>query len=370
MKCLIDARGIHPAMGGIGQMSVHLLRELGAYVRGHHLTSIIGSACTGNLRIEGVDFIQVDAAMIDESFEQLGLPALLENLQPDIYLNTAFSIPALKTCRRQIGVIHDVVFEDHPEWVELGLRTYLQKWSRFAAQHADRVVTVSKHAQQRISQVYGIPLERIAVIPNGIAEDSFIWPSSVEIRRVKQRYGLDLPYLVYLGTVEPKKGTPELLTSFAQLVQNGFAGRLVLAGGRSGPAYDLEADVTRLGLSGRVRHLGYVDEADKKPLISGAQLMVYPSRYEGFGLPPLEALALGVPCVASRETSIPEVVGDHALLVDPTDTMAFAAALARGLSDEHFRSRSRQQGPGWARRFSWKIAANAYLDLCESLVSS
>jgi alpha-1,3-rhamnosyl/mannosyltransferase len=296
----------------------------------------------------------------------------------------SFSVPVLKTTRRQIAYIHDVVFEDKPEWVEPGLRAYLQRWSRFAANHADRIVTVSDHARSRICDVYGIPSERIKRIYNGIPAETFDTLPSDHINKTLNRYGLATsaessasPYLLYLGSAEPKKGTPELLTAFVELAKRGFDGQLIMAGGKSGPDWDLDAAIagaesrirTNAGSSSapRIRHVGYVDEDEKKALIAGCALFVYPSHYEGFGLPPLEAMALGIPCVVNDATSIPEVVGDAALRVDVRDQEAFIKALEHGLYDKDFRDKARVAGPMRARMFTWDRAANELLDLCESL---
>jgi glycosyltransferase involved in cell wall biosynthesis len=370
MHLLIDCRSIHRAMGGIGRAAQNLLAELAAHPRGHRITALIGAECPEEAIPGGIEAVQAEAGMIDEMFEQLGLPVLLDELKVDAYLNTTFSIPALAARCKQLAIIHDVVFEDHPEWVEDALRAYLQKWSRFAARHADRIITVSQHAKSRIMGHYGIAADRIAVIPNGIASGDFLVPSAAQVAEVAARLALGRDYLLYLGTCEIKKGIPELLAAFALLVEGGYRGTLVLAGGKGGPAYDLAGELRRLGIHERVRNLGYVSDADKRPLLAGAQLLVYPSRYEGFGLPPLEALALGTPCVVSGETSIPEAVGPHALQVDVTDAPRFAEALRWGLAHQPFRAAARSQGPAWAQRFSWRAAADAYLDACESLMAS
>jgi glycosyltransferase involved in cell wall biosynthesis len=367
MHIVVDARSIHAHMGGIGRAALELVREMALQPRGHQISTIVGAGYAGELFIKNASIVPVEAAMIDERFEQLQLPSLLRELACDLYLNTTFSVPAVKTTRRQCSIIHDVVFEDRPEYVELGLRGYLSKWSRFSAVHADHILTVSDHARTRISDVYGVDRSRITRVYNGIPRHSFAPPDPRDIARVRARYGLREESILYLGTIEVKKGVPELLEAFRRLLEGGFSGDLVLAGGKSGPPLDLEGYLRRNGLSGRVKSLGFVDEADKKPLLASSSLFVYPSHYEGFGIPPLEAMALGVPCVVSDQTSLPEIVGGAALLADVRNADGFAETLRAGLEDPSFRGAARASGPARARDFSWERSAFQVLDLCECL---
>jgi alpha-1,3-rhamnosyl/mannosyltransferase len=367
MHIVLDCRSIHSHMGGIGKAAWGLAEELGRHPRRHRITLIVGEHLPPEFRIRNVELVQVEAAMIDEHFEQLGLPALLEDMNVDVYANTTFSIPALKTSPKQVAFIHDVVFEDHPEWVEPKLREYLSRWSRFSASHADRVVTVSKHAGNRIAEVYDIDHRRIRVIYNGLTPESRSSPSPDRIAHARREQSLSMPYILYIGSIEPKKGIPELLEAFSRLSREESNIDLALVGGAGGPAFDLHAAILKTGCPDRVRRLGYLPEEEKRALLAGSALFVYPSHYEGFGLPPLEAMALGVPCVVNDATSLPEVVGAHALRVDVRDAERFAATLSRGLHDEAFRARAGLLAPRWAKKFTWQRAAGRFLDLCEEL---
>ena len=369
MHIALDCRSIHRHMGGIGRAACELVRHLGAAPGGHRITALRGADAPQDFPASGVEFLQVQAGMVDEHFEQLGLPGVLQEIGADLYVNTTFSIPAIKTTRYQVAVIHDVVFEDNPEWVEPSLRGYLQRWSRFAAAHADQVITVSDHARSRICEVYGLAASKVSRIYNGIGETAFIAPSMEEVANVRRKYGLENAFLLYIGTREPKKGIAELLRAFAHVVSGGFAGSLVLAGAGGDPRLDSKAAAIASGVSERTRILGYVTDEEKRALFGGCALFVYPSRYEGFGLPPLEALALGKPCVVSNATSIPEIVGDAALITDVTDTIQFAAALTKGLQDTDYRLRAKEAGPKRAKEFTWPRAATEFIRVFESLES-
>jgi glycosyltransferase involved in cell wall biosynthesis len=317
------------------------------------------------LSIGGVHILPVAAAMIDERFEQFTLPGILEELGIEVYLNTTFSVPAIKTTRIQASIIHDVVFEDHPEYVGEGLRRYLSEWSRFAAAHADHVVTVSDHARDRIQSVYGVSPSRITRIYNGISPSCFDAPSARALDQVRTKFGIDRSFILYLGSIEAKKGIVQLLRAYRKAADAGLAEMLLLAGGKGGAEFDLESQARAAGCSDRVRSLGFVEEEDKKALLRACDLFVYPSLYEGFGLPPLEAMALGVPTVVSDRTCLPEIVGDAALAAKIEEPDQFAEVLRRGLSDPEFRRNAALAGPIQARKYSWQRSASQLLALCE-----
>lgn len=364
MHLAIDCRSIHTRMGGIGRAALDLVRALGAQSRGHRMTMIVGPQA-GELSVRGVHILPVDAAMIDEPFEQLQLPAVLKEIGADVYLNTTFSVPAVKTTERQISIVHDVVFEDRPDYVESSLKDYLSRWSRFAAEHADHVLTVSDHARDRIRQVYGVDPSRITRVYNGLHETCFEAPMDAEVARVRTKFNLEGSFVLYLGTVEIKKGIIELLQGFRKAADLGLTDTLVLAGGRGGPPLDLDDEIRLAGCDGRVRQLGFIDEGDKKPLLKAAGVFVYPSLYEGFGLPPLEAMALGVPCVVSDQTSLPEIAGSAALVTPIHEPAAFGEALLLAARDAEFRRFATTAGPARAREFTWSAAASQVLDVCE-----
>jgi glycosyltransferase involved in cell wall biosynthesis len=371
MHMVVDGRCIHAHMGGIGVVAKHLLGHWGVHARGHRITVLIGPQPPVDLQLPGIAIHRVGGGMIDEAFEQVALPDVLADLDADLYLNPTFAVPSLKTTAAQVAIIHDVVFEDHPEWVEDGLREYLQRAARFSAVHADRIITVSDYSRQRICELYGVAPERVTRIYNPVPDDAFEAPDQASVSVVRRELRLPGPYALFLGTIEIKKGIRELLDAFGKMCARGHPGSLVLAGAQGGPSFDLAAAIERAGAPGRIVHLGYVQEQWKKPILAGADLLVYPSLYEGFGMPPLEAMALGVPCLVNDATSLPEVVGDTAIRVDVRDGEALIRGLVRGLSDATFRSHARRAGPERARSlFDRRILADRFLDICESTLAS
>lgn len=365
MHIAIDCRSVHRRMGGIGRAALELVRGINAASHDHRITVIAGAGHETTFPEGKIVLREVEAAMIDERFEQLHLPSLLREIGVDLYLNTTFSVPAVKTTRRQLSIIHDVVFEDEPDFVESRLRSYLSRWSRFAACHADHVLTVSDHAKGRIQSVYGLDPSRVTRVYNGVASDCFESPGERNTSRVIEKFGQHRPFILYLGTIETKKGIPNLLRAFKQASESGLSEDLVLAGGKGGPGFDLDSEIRKAGCAGRVRYLGFVDEGDKKALLKACSLFVYPSLYEGFGLPPLEAMALGTPCVVGDGTSLPEIAGDAALVTGVQKPDQLCSALVRGIRDNDFRHSAARRGPLRARQFTWARAATEVLAVCE-----
>jgi glycosyltransferase involved in cell wall biosynthesis len=186
-------------------------------------------------------------------------------------------------------------------------------------------------------------------------------PDGPERRAVLNRYGIVPPYLLYVGNVTPRKNIARLFESFAAVHARHPAVSLVIGGKRRWNNAEIDAAFERLDLGSSVRFTGYMDDADLPAVYSAAEVFVFPSRYEGFGLPLLEAMACGAPVVTSTASSLPEVAGDAALLVDPDDTNGLAEAIERLLTDEPLRADLRNRGIRHAAGFTWKRAAHETL---------
>lgn len=369
MHLAIDCRAVHPRMGGIGRAAWDLACEMTRQAYDHRITVLKGPLAPESFVVPGADVESVTGAMIDESFEQFQLPSILERLRVDVYLNPLYSVPAVKTTVHQVAFIQDVLFEDRPEWVAPHLRAYLSRWARLTALESSHVLTPSEYARSRIRTVYGIEDTRITRVHHGARAEWFIPPDPRDVERAVRKFALPSPFILYLGTVEPKNGVLALVDAFSRLAMNGFKGCLALAAGRSDVSCDLEGAVIRSGVSRQIRVLGQMEDAERKALLAACALFVHPSLYEGFGFLPLEAMALGRPTVVSGETCLPEVAGNVALVAEVKDAEAFARTLGRGLNDQEFRASAAINGPAHARSFSWVSSSKAILSLCESLGS-
>jgi len=280
---------------------------------------------------------------------------------PDALLVPAHVLPLLHP-RASLVTIHDLGYLHFPETHPRLQRLYLDLSTRWNAHAAAHVLAISEATRADLATHYGVPAEKITVAHHGYDEALTPVRDPARIECVKARYGIDGDYLLYLGTLQPRKNLSRLIEAFAPLRSEAS---MVLAG-RRGWLYDgLFTQVRRLGLEGRVLFPGYIAEEDKAALLSGALALVFPSLYEGFGLPVLEAQACGCPVVTSTTSSLPEVAGDGALLVAPTDSGAITAAMRRVISNPTLRKRLIERGKANVRRFSWAACARSVLSAIE-----
>jgi glycosyltransferase involved in cell wall biosynthesis len=261
---------------------------------------------------------------------------------------------------RSVVSFMDLSFLRYPRAFNRGNRVYLTTMARAAVRRADHLLAISEHTRQDLIHLLGADPARVTVTYCGV-DAAFRPLPEPEVRAYRARRELPDEFILYLGTLEPRKNVPRLLDAYARLRRRGPAPPLVIAGGRGWGHTAVDARLEALGLTDSVRFLGFVPTAELPLCYNAAGVFVYPSLYEGFGLPPLEALACGTPVVASTASSLPEALGDAALLVDPRDSVALADALDVSLNDRALRDRLRAAGPDQARRFSWRRMAEQTL---------
>jgi glycosyltransferase involved in cell wall biosynthesis len=240
---------------------------------------------------------------------------------------------------------------------------------RMAARRARRVLTVSEASKQDILHYLKVPAEKVEVIYNALDERLAVAPSAEDIDRVRQRFLLTSPFVLYSGNIKPHKNVERLIEAFSLLRKGGREDlKLVIIGDEISKYPGLRRLVHRLQLDRQVRFLGFVPDATLAALYGLASVFVFPSLYEGFGLPPLEAMAFGTPVVTSNVSSLPEVVGDAALLIDPLSPSEISAAIARVLDDDALRAELVRRGYERVRTFSWarsvKRIREVYAELC------
>ena len=371
MRIAIDCRSVFPGMGGIGHHAEQLVRAI-AEQDGRATYALLFTERKKPeplTRRQSFQELVFPAGMIDERWEQIQLPTVLADNEIDLYHSTCFSLPVVKTTEWRIATVHDVVFRTRPDLVAPKLCDYLDTWTEHSLEVADAVITVSEFSKGEITRAYGTPPEKVHVIYNGI-EPRFSERVGVKAKKsVRKKYGLPEKFVLYVGSLEPKKNIDRLIEAFAMLAEGGDVGRrkLVLAGGGGGMAYDVEEAIAKAGAKGKVVVTGYVQDEEIVALMNMADLFVYPSLYEGFGLPPLEAMACGTPTVVSDATCLPEVVGEGALVAPAEDVSALAEAMDKGLSDLKLRRSLIQRGRKRAADFTWKRAAGETLALYESV---
>ena len=303
-----------------------------------------------------------EARLMDEPWEQLALPELLQQLSPDVYLGLSSVLPATKTCP-QATIIHDAGVADEPGFYSTSLYRYLSTWLRAAAEQADLVFTVSHFSRARLQSAYGILASRVEVTCP--APDEMFWPRSEdeERDRVLRLYGLAGSYLVTVAAMEPNKNLTAILQAYRLAgARAGLGQPLVLAGSPGSAEAALSRQLDQLGLREDVVRTGYVPREHLPMLYSGATCFLWASLYEGFGLPPLEAMACGTPVISSNRAAMPEVLGEAAVMVDPAQPAAMASALTLLVENEQMRQRLRLAGLRRAAEFTWQRTAELTVD--------
>ncbi len=283
--------------------------------------------------------------------------------QSDLYHATDFVLPPVMPGQRTVLTVHDLTFERAPDAAPPQLLRFLKRVVPQSVRRAHHLIADSQATARDLTTLYAVPPERVTVIYSGV-EARFrpldASSSAPGVAPEKRVWG-DAPFVLTVGTLQPRKNHLTLVRAFAQVARRLPDLQLVIAGGK-GWMYDaVTAEVARLNLAQRVRFIGFVDDADLPDLYRAARVFAFPSLYEGFGLPPLEAMACGVPVVASNASSLPEVVGDAGLLVDPLDVEGLAEALTRAVVDESWRAQAIGRGLARARQFTWTRAAEQLL---------
>lgn len=285
---------------------------------------------------------------------------------PDVLFVPAHVLPLVHP-RASLVTVHDLGYLHFPETHPRLQRLYLDVSTRWNARAAAHVLADSEATKADLVARYAIPPDKISVAYPGYDQTLVSTRDPARMAAVKTRYGIAGDYFLYLGTLQPRKNLARVIDAFASIETEAV---LVLAGKRGWLYDDLFSQVRRLGLEKRVLFPSYVPEEDKIALLSGALAFVFPSLYEGFGLPVLEAHAGGCPVITSTTSSLPEAAGDAALLVDPQDTSTIATAMQRLADDLTLRKALVERGFTNARRFSWAACARTVLDAIEECVVS
>jgi len=299
---------------------------------------------------------------------------------PDVLFVPAHVLPLVHP-RRSVVTVHDLGYRHEPQAHRPLDRLYLDISTRYNARAASHVIADSAATRRDLVQLYGTDPQRITVVPLGVDELFQPVTDPARLAAVRAKYGLPGDYLLYVGTLQPRKNLVRLIEAWARVIgdwrleigdcqienRKSKIGNwtLVIAGKRGWLYEEIFATARKLGLEGQVLFPGYVPEEDLPALLSGATAFVLPSLYEGFGLPVLEAMACGTPVIAANISSLPEVMGDAGLLVDPLDSDALAAAMQRLVQDAALREDLRQRGLARARLFSWSRCARETLAVLE-----
>jgi glycosyltransferase involved in cell wall biosynthesis len=267
---------------------------------------------------------------------------------------------------KSVPVVYDLSFEYFPQYVEPRNQKFLSDNVKKSVEWASKVITISQNSQKEISEFYGRPVTDIPIVYPGIDQSQFFrWPED-EVAKVKARYGIHGKYILFVGNIEPRKNLKNLLLAYEKLdkkIRNEYS--LLLVGARGWLDDEIFDIIERLRIAGN--HIqqpqGYVEDEDRAAIFSGASLFVYPSQYEGFGIPPIEAMACGVPTITSNNSSLPEAVGEGAIKVSAQSVDELSAAIEKVLTDSKLQTQLTEQGFKQVDKFSWNREAEKLLNI-------
>ncbi|HEC35255.1 MAG TPA: glycosyltransferase family 1 protein [Anaerolineae bacterium] len=301
--------------------------------------------------------------------ERWALGAEIARLGLDLLHSPDFIPPAFGA-RRFVITVHDLNFLHYPQFLTSESRRYYNRQIAWAVRRADHILADSEATRTDLVRLLAVPPEKVTTV-HLAADPAFRPLAAPQVEAALTRYDLRPGYLLFVGTLEPRKNLPGLLTAYRILLdQEGAEAPLVIVGGRGWLYDEVFARVGELGLSGRVRFLHDVPDADLPALYNGAALLATPSFYEGFGLPALEAMACGTPTVVSDRGSLPEVVGEAGVKVNPEEPEAIAEGLAAVLGRQDLRARLQEKGLARAARFTWAETARRTLATYRKVLAS
>jgi glycosyltransferase involved in cell wall biosynthesis len=356
MRVGIDARLVYYSQAGIGQYIIHLVNGL-AQVDQENEYVLLQSRKDDTTILERPNFKRVSLwTPSHHRLERYSLNVELMRLGLDVLHSPDFIPPHRPSCKSVI-TIHDLAFLLYPHFLTKESARYYGHIDQ-AVRWTDHIISVSESTKRDTIQHLGVPEDKITVVYEA-ANPIFRPMDRAEAQQqVRNRHGVDGPFILFVSTIEPRKNVPTLLRAMWQLKECYKEDvRLVLAGGKGWLFEDAFAVVDELNLDGRVHFVGRVPSEDLLHLYNAAEMLAHPAFYEGFGLPPLEAMACGLPVVVSDVASLPEVVGDAGLLIDPHDADELTVAMWRVLNSGDMRQEMQKKGLVQAERFSWERAA-------------
>ncbi len=327
---LSAARG----MAGSGRYILELSRALAHHPGGHEIILLANddnwellpeAGCT-RIRCEGFTTVRPLRIL----WEQTALPALARRLKLDVLHSPVFIAPMWLPCASVVSIL-DMTWFLTPEHHTRAKGAYFRSMIPVSASRAAHIIAISEATKQDVVSLLDVAGEKVTVTHLGVDLERFTPGRAGPAAHLAARYGIKTPYVLYVGKLEPRKSLPTLIRAFDRIAGDFPAHQLVLAGNPGWDYAEVEATLHDIGCRERVRFTGFVEEADLPALYAAADLFVYPSLYEGFGFPVLEAMACGTPVITSNLSSLPEVAGDAALLVDPHDMNALANAMQQVL---------------------------------------
>jgi len=370
IRIAIDAHTVGTKLGGNESYAVNLIEALAAIDSANQYTIYITTNEARERFNNRWPNFKVRSTLPHTPLIRIPLTLSAElRKNPVDVLHVQFTAPPFCPCPVVVS-IHDLSFEHLPQTFNRRSRTQLKLTVRHSARRAARILSLSEHTRRDIIETYNIAPQRVTAIPLAAPDHFGPIMDNRELQRVRHNYGIDGDYILSVGSIQPRKNLARLVRAYASLRESGSAAKLpkLVLVGKCAWLYDetLRA-LDETNIKDDVVLTGYVPETDLPALYSGALCFVYPSYFEGFGLPPLEAMKCGAAVIVGNRTSLPEVVGDAALAVDPFDVDAIAGAIKKVVNDSALRKDLSVKGQERAREFNWRETARKTLAVYEEI---
>lgn len=357
---------------GVAHYTFELARELARLAPQHSFDLIAPAAYPPEVlehinQIPNLRAVSVKTNLITRRWWAIGLPAYVRRAGLDLFHGTNYEVP-LRNRERNVLTVHDLSIFSHPETHDKRMATRGRRRLRVMMRSAARIITPTEAVRREVIERFQINPDVVAVTPAAPRKIFQPMPAS-ETFEVRRRLGIADDFILFVGTIEPRKNLVTLLRAFAELLRNTeHQPQLVIAGPKGWLTAEFDRAVGEANIGERLRVIGYVGDEDLRALYSSCKAFVSPSLYEGFGLPPLEALACGAPVVASRIAAHVENLGAHAHLVEATDEHALAKVMATLLEDQNQSNRRPQSGIEHAARFTWEETAKLTLKVYKEVL--
>ena len=371
MRIVFDGTTLRPGRTGVGYYTEHLLHHLAGELEGRDEVVVVSNRLleTTAPLPPGVRVARGAGLTLRLPWMQFSAPGILDTLDADVAHFTNSMVP-LASPVPTVVTIHDMSLRLFPTCHPLRRLLLNRPLINLAVRRVDAIITVSHSARRDILRFYDLPPERVHVVHEAAAPAFAPVADRAHLAAVRQRYRLPARFVLYVGTIEPRKNLPRLIEAFGRRVLAGDLDCPLVCVGRYGwKARDVQERVEQLGLGRAVRFLGYVPFADLPAIYNLAELFVFPSLHEGFGLPAMEAMACGGPVIVGRNSSLVEVAGDAAMTVEATDVEAWGDALVHLTKDTDRRADLARRGLARARMFSWRRAARETLAIYRQVVA-
>lgn len=287
----------------------------------------------------------------------------------DLVHSPTLALFPVKPHENYVFTAHDIIFKKFPDYLPIGTIRHTKLFFHHNLKLSDRIIADSESTKEDLITCYRIPKEKITTIPVA-ADKIYSKLPECDVQKIREKYSLFIPFVLYVGTIEPRKNIILILEAFSHLQKSIPDLELVIAGKKGWYYEEIFQKLNTLHIQNKVKFLGYVPLPDLPGLYNAATIFVYPSLYEGFGIPPLEAMQCGTPVITSNVSSLPEVMGEKGLMVPPDDPFALHRAMKKIIQDRSFREEQIKYGLERSRQFSWKRTAEMTRDVYEEVIRS